>query len=262
MAMSEVKSMIGSKSEKSKAIVTSDLLGGSSSNIKTHELDLDLHVPFGWEKCLDLKSGKMYIQRNDSLSSPSVVEHKFQTSKQDEKLEDLNFSPSSSKVSFNPFNQTSMVSSSLPSSNYRSVCTLDKVNLALRREEKETIRKIELPLKSSPVSYSFSLPSSNYQSMCTLDKVSLALERADKEVVRKKELPLKSLSVSYSSSIRDSTKEEENEEKFSSPIAAGCSSCLSYVVVMKHNPKCPKCKSDVSFPLAKKHKNIDLNMSI
>ncbi|KAK7405382.1 hypothetical protein VNO78_06639 [Psophocarpus tetragonolobus] len=199
-------------------MVTCNLFGGSSSNNETMELDLDLQVPSGWEKCLDLKSGKLYIQRNNSLGSPSVMDHKFQMNREDEKLEDLNFSPFPSRVSLNSFNEINMVSSSLPSSNYQSVCTLDKVRLAL--------------------------------------------ERAEKDPVRKRELSLKSSSVSYSSSIRGSTKEEENEEKNSSPIVAGCSNCLSYVVVMKHNPKCPKCNHGVSVPLAKKPKNIDLNISI
>jgi len=40
--------------EKSTALITRDLLGGSSS-IESQELDLDLQVPSGWEKRLDLQ---------------------------------------------------------------------------------------------------------------------------------------------------------------------------------------------------------------
>jgi hypothetical protein len=49
-----------SSSEKSTALITRDLLGGSSSSsskllVESQELDLDLQVPNGWEKRLDLK---------------------------------------------------------------------------------------------------------------------------------------------------------------------------------------------------------------
>ena len=42
------------------ALITKDLLGGGGSalimkNDQSKELDLDLQVPNGWEKCLDLK---------------------------------------------------------------------------------------------------------------------------------------------------------------------------------------------------------------
>lgn len=52
---------VGSESsaEKSTALITRDLLGGSTSKLvnETQELDLDLQVPSGWEKRLDLKVG-------------------------------------------------------------------------------------------------------------------------------------------------------------------------------------------------------------
>ena len=44
-------------------------------------------------------------------------------------------------------------------------------------------------------------------------------------------------------------------------MAAGCPGCLSYVLVMKNNPKCPRCSSVVPLPLMKKPR-IDLNISI
>lgn len=40
--------------EKSSALITRDLLGGGSS-VESQELDLDLQVPTGWEKRLDLQ---------------------------------------------------------------------------------------------------------------------------------------------------------------------------------------------------------------
>ncbi|XP_061341620.1 protein CURLY FLAG LEAF 1-like isoform X2 [Gastrolobium bilobum] len=191
-----------SNGEKSTALITRDLLGGSS--VESQELDLDLQVPSGWEKRLDLQSGKVYIQRcNNTLGSPTMSENKVHVKPVGPKLQDLNF-PSESNVSLNLF---------------------DEANL-------------DLKLVSS------SLPSSNYQSVCTLDKVKFALERAEKEPIRKRE-----------------TQEEETEDKFSSPMATGCPGCLSYVLIMKNNPKCPRCNSVVPLPSMKKPR-IDLNISI
>lgn len=47
----------GHDSDKSTALITRDLLGGSPSKFVSdaQELDLDLQVPCGWEKRLDLK---------------------------------------------------------------------------------------------------------------------------------------------------------------------------------------------------------------
>lgn len=42
------------KSEAKSGLITRDFLGGCSG-IDSKELDLDLHVPIGWEKRLDLK---------------------------------------------------------------------------------------------------------------------------------------------------------------------------------------------------------------
>ncbi|KAE9620819.1 hypothetical protein Lal_00019471 [Lupinus albus] len=221
-----------SKSEKSMAPITRDFLGGSSS-IETQELDLDLQVPIGWEKCLDLKSGKVSIQKcNSSGSSPFVSENKLNMNQSGPKLDNLNFLQSSSKLPLNLFDETSL----------------------------------DLKLFSS------SLQSSNYQSVCTLDKVKSALERAEKEPKKKKRphwlnsSSFSSQSASYSSSpslIREIQDEESGEKNvLSSPMAAGCPGCLSYVLIMKNNPKCPKCNSTVSLPMMMKKPRIDLNISI
>ncbi|KAE9617080.1 hypothetical protein Lalb_Chr03g0031631 [Lupinus albus] len=218
--------MVGneSNSDKSMALITRDLLGGSNS-IETQELDLDMQVPIGWEKRLDLKSGKVSIQRCNS--SPSVSENKLNMNQTCPKLDDLNFPPS--KVPLNLFDETSLdlklFSSSLPSINYQSVCTLDKVKSALERAEKVPIRKRTTSLFKS----SFSSPSASYSSSC--------------------------------SSIREIQEEESDEKLLSSPMAAGCPCCLSYVLIMKSNPKCPRCNSLVPLPVMKKPR-IDLNISI
>ncbi|XVE63198.1 hypothetical protein DITRI_Ditri07aG0000500 [Diplodiscus trichospermus] len=116
---------------------------------------------------------------------------------------------------------------------------------------------------------SASSSSSNYQSVCTLDKVKFALERAEKEPIKKRSSLWKSfLSPSYftsSSSIKDTQEGEgegEGEDKLLSlPVAAGCPGCLSYVLVIKHNHKCPRCNTVVPMPAAKRPR-IDLNISI
>lgn len=175
------------------------------------------------------QSGKVYIQRCNSLGSPPVAEQKLHVKPTGPKLQDLNFPSSTpSKVPLNLFDDTSLdlklVSSTLPSSNYQSVCTLDKVKSALERAEKEPIRKrasfLKSPLSASSPSYS-----------------------------------------SSSSSIREAQEEESEEKMSSSPMAAGCPGCLSYVLIMKNNPKCPRCNSVVPIPSLKKPR-IDLNISI
>ncbi|XWS27534.1 hypothetical protein CRYUN_Cryun26dG0123800 [Craigia yunnanensis] len=219
---------------KSTALITRDLLGGdegggdgSALNMKndqSQELDLDLQVPNGWEKRLDLKSGRVYLQRcNSSTSSSSSDGIKHQTNQTVPKLQDLNFPPSPSKPLLNLFDESSL----------------------------------ELKLVSSSPT--------NYQSVCTLDKVKFALERAEKEPIKlRSSLWKSSLSPSYSSSsssIKDSQEGEGEEKFFASPVAAGCPGCLSYVLIMKNNPKCPRCNTLVPMPTAKKPR-IDLNISI
>ncbi|KAJ4890066.1 Uncharacterized protein Rs2_29814 [Raphanus sativus] len=109
-----------------------------------------------------------------------------------------------------------------------------------------------VPSSSSPFSSSLSLPSSSssFQSVWTLDKVKSALERAGKDstgVIKKRKLP--------EDGVCDLT------AAVSCPVAVGCPGCLSYVLVMKNNPKCPRCHSFVPLPAMKKPK-IDLNISI
>ncbi|KAG6768255.1 hypothetical protein NC652_019138 [Populus alba x Populus x berolinensis] len=213
---------------KSTALITRDLLGGATLETESLELDLDLQVPSGWEKRLDLKSGKVYLQRCNPSNSPSPSsDYRHQTNQTVAKLQDLNFPPSPSKATFNLF---------------------DEGNL-------------ELKLVASP-------PSSSYRSVCTLDSVKSALERAERELGRKRSASLwkSSMSPPYSSSSSSCIREIQeggNDEKpgAPSPVAAGCPGCLSYVLIMKNNPKCPRCNSAVPMPMVKKPR-IDLNISI
>ncbi|KAG6416366.1 hypothetical protein SASPL_123794 [Salvia splendens] len=207
-------------SPKSTAPITRDLLEGCTT-LDSKELDLDLQVPCGWEKRLDLKSGKVYLQIcNPSNSSSSTTAE----NKSSKAFQDLNFPPSSKKKTLNLFDDEGLdlklVSLSSSSSTYQSVCTLDKVKSALERAERETTRKrsISMSKSSSP-------------------------------------LPLNS-----SSSIKDI--DLDQEERSSSSFAAGCPTCLLYVLISSNNLKCPRCNSNVPLPLAFKKPRIDLNISI
>lgn len=212
------------ESRKTTAPITRDLLGGGCRVVDSQELDLDLQVPCGWEKRLDLKSGRVYIQRCNSLTNSAA------------KFQDLNFPPTTAaKPSPSPSPPTLTLFD-------------DGVSLDL---------KLLSPAASS------SPPSCiNYQSVCTLDKVKSALDRAEKEtttaVMKRPCSPPRS--TSSSSTCHD--------EKFLPPcyggaFAAGCPSCLLYVLIAKDDPRCPKCNRRVPLmgPAAKKPR-IDLNISI
>lgn len=116
-----------------------------------------------------------------------------------------------------------------------------------------------LDLKLLPSSSS-SPSSSSYHSVCTLEKVKSALERAEKETSRKRSMSMSSSPRSNSSSsIKDT---EINQENTSSSFAAGCPSCLLYVLISKNDPKCPRCHTNVPLPVPMKKPRIDLNISI
>ncbi|KAK6154537.1 hypothetical protein DH2020_008785 [Rehmannia glutinosa] len=140
-------------------------------------------------------------------------------------------------------------------------CTLDSKELDLDLQvpcgwEKRLDLKLVSPLSASP-------SSSNYQSVCTLDKVKSALERAEKESVRKRSISMSKSSSprsTSSSSVKDGDLDED--EGSTASIAAGCPSCLLYVLISRGNPKCPRCNSNVPLPVAAKKPRIDLNISI
>ncbi|KAL4554232.1 hypothetical protein LXL04_039324 [Taraxacum kok-saghyz] len=239
---------------KSTALITRDLLGGGGGGggggcdlDSSKELDLDLHVPSGYEKRLDLKSGKVYLQRCKSPTNTSSSSSDQNTQQQQQhhsdqissKLQDLNFPPSKkplnlfddSSLDLNLVNLSSSSSSSTPG--YRSVCTLDKVKFALERAERETIKK-------RSVSFSFSNSNSNSKSCSSPTSNS-------------------SSSMKETMIIDD---DEDNDERSSQAYAAGCPSCLLYVLISRSNPRCPRCNMTVPSPTAMKKPRIDLNISI
>ncbi|VVA95830.1 unnamed protein product [Arabis nemorensis] len=204
-------------------LTTRDLLG--SGGDRSLELDLDLQVPTGFEKRLDLKSGKVYLQRCNSTSSSSITNPE-QSNQTVPTFPDLNFPPNSqstTKPLLNLFDDTSP-------------------ELKL------------LPPSSRPRLLSSISPNPNFQSVCTLDKVKSALERAERDpsaMFKKRQSPEDTVSDHYSTAT------------VASPVAAGCPGCLSYVLVMKNNPKCPRCDTIVPLPAnSMKKPKIDLNISI
>ncbi|CAM8882518.1 unnamed protein product [Rhodiola kirilowii] len=221
---------LGNKNDET-ALMTRDLLGesftSSCSKIDdSQELDLDLKVPIGWEKRLDLKSGKVYLQKCSSQPSRSAT-----------KPLQENKSPKI-KRSLNTMEETNLdlklVSSPKSLNNnssvYQSVCTIDKVKSALDRAKNEQIRKMFFPRSSKS-------PSTNSSSST---KVTFEIEN---------EVDEKSV-----------TSMSQQQGLLS---AAGCPNCLMYVMISKVNPKCPKCNSTVSLPVMKKPRiDLDLNLSI
>ncbi|KAK1283216.1 hypothetical protein QJS10_CPB21g01110 [Acorus calamus] len=107
-------------------LVTRDLLGECAR--RPHkELDLDIRVPIGWEKRLDLQSGKVYIQKSSAPSIPDLTRPS---------LHDLNFPPKPT-AQILPSTSLDLRLSPSASSDYQSVHTLEKVKSALERAHKK-----------------------------------------------------------------------------------------------------------------------------
>ncbi|KAG6517935.1 uncharacterized protein LOC121968160 [Zingiber officinale] len=128
------------------------------------------------------------------------------------------------------------------------------------------------------------------QSVCTIEKVKWALERvAERETLGGREEERRrdggggggdgggSPSPSSSSSITTASikrRREGGEEEWAdggdsagaggSLVATGCPSCLSYVLISKGDPRCPRCHSLVAPPHPPQHKKprITLNFSL
>ncbi|WOL19592.1 hypothetical protein Cni_G28394 [Canna indica] len=135
-------------------------------------------------------------------------------------------------------------------------------------------------------------PTAGAQSVCTIEQVKRALERAERESRGRDHTAQRrrrregaeyssgagspSPSSSSSSSITTASNKrsaegsqeggwEEGSESGGggSLVAAGCPSCLSYVLIPKNNPRCPRCESQVPAPVAQqKRPRIDLNFTL
>ncbi|XP_010941601.1 uncharacterized protein [Elaeis guineensis] len=202
-------------------LVTRDLLGGGAVLRSPAEVDLDLQVPAGWERRLDLLSGKTYLQKRESNPSPH-------------NLQDLNLPPppSSATAGVLPENSTALdlkLVAPVPSAAaYQSVCTLEKVKSALERESRIRIPHHRPRSDASP-SPSSSTTSSSIKRRAAADQ--------DEEGVT------------------------DGSDSSGGMIAAACPGCLLYVLIAKVDPRCPRCDSHVPIPTLKKKLRIDLNSS-
>ena len=184
-------------------------------------IGLNLYVDI-WNCLFDyLQSGKVCVQSGKSPSPKSRGVEKGR--EREPALRDLNVPP------LNLLEESCLELKLLPSSQYQSVCTLDKVKSALERAEKETSKKRSR--SSTPISLSSNLTA-----------------REEEGVEEEK----RSLSLSPSSTSPAAS---------SGMFAAGCPVCLLYVMTHRKNPKCPRCDSIVPSPFAFKKPRIDLNAS-
>ncbi|KAJ8556049.1 hypothetical protein K7X08_022807 [Anisodus acutangulus] len=220
-------------SSKSTALITRDLLGGCCT-IDSKELDLDLKVPSGWKKRLDLKSGKVYLQRSNSSNNQTVGKFQDFNSPPASKLP-LSLFHEDTKLELKPITSSSTSSPSSSSVNYHSVCTLEKVKSALERAEKQSTRK------RSTYHHSMSMASSSVMSMQSSSSS-----------------PKSNSSISSIKNIIDIDQDNSSDNAF----AAGCPSCLLCVLISRTNPRCPRCNTIVSSPVGMKKPRIDLNISM
>ncbi|KAG1331977.1 hypothetical protein COCNU_02G019450 [Cocos nucifera] len=212
-------------------LVTRDLLGGGAVLGSAGEVDLERQVPAGWERRLDLLSGKAYLPKRESNPSSRPVQ-------------DLNLPPPpASAVAATgvglPEDSTALdlklaavpppSTAASSSFDYLSVCTLEKVKFALERAERES--RSRLPRRG----------------------------RFDGS-------PSPSSSSTTSSSIKRRAAADQDEDGATDVsnssgglIAAGCPGCLLYVLIAKVDPRCPRCDSHVPLPALKKKPKIDLN---
>ena len=139
----------------------------------------------------------------------------------------------------------------------QTVPTFQDLNIPPRRSNSQAKPLLNLfddttpSFSDRPLSLS---PNLSFQSVCTLDKVKSALERAKRDAVttfKKRQSP-------------DDDHHHSMMLEVASPVAAGCPGCLSYVLVMKNNPTCPRCDTIVPLPSNSsiKKPKIDLNISI
>ncbi|KQJ84622.1 trinucleotide repeat-containing gene 18 protein [Brachypodium distachyon] len=172
-------------------MVTMDLLGGCGGDAVSsgddEVVDLDVKVPAGWERRLDLTSGKTFLTpRNQAVQGGGGGGRK-----------DLSLPPPPAAA----------VTTSA------AVCTLDMVRSALER--------------ATAARSAASQPTSSSSSAST--------------------------SSSSSSSVGKRLRSPPATTTASPPSmrAAACASCLTYVLIVEADPKCPRCHAMVP-PLAAK----------
>lgn len=132
----------------------------------------------------------------------------------------------------------------------QSVCTLDKVKMALKRAEKEggnknkgvtsSERSIEIAhiipsISSSGNSRKRSRSTDRSPSSSSSSSLCLSIHNQPPPQPQSQPNPLPSINLHCNGS------EKENKAASSSLQAAGCPRCLLYVLMSKTNPRCPRC---------------------
>ncbi|KAJ6793534.1 Uncharacterized protein M6B38_236620 [Iris pallida] len=125
------------------------------------------------------------------------------------------------------------------------------------------VHDLNLPPPPPVLDQNLLLPPRSDHHQCTLEKVRSALERAGRRKTSRSRRstpvdgsPSTSSSTSASSSSSKRRAEEEAatrdgpDPSAGSLAAAGCSKCLTYVMVSSSNPRCPRCDSHVPVPPA------------
>jgi len=317
-----------------------DLLGGGggaavvggSWRVKEIDLDVQMPLPCGWEKRLDMKSGEVYFHNcnapakdgknsreyvhdlnfppplslpyaalNDKkragpeaeankATSPEVSESQWLTKIMADRsaeaeaeaeaktavrgLEEHNFmggSPNSEKKDEEKMKSrdidegkckldlklSDVLRNQAEGSDWewqwqsQSVCTLDKVKMALKRAEKESGNKLKGVTTSSERSIEMAhiIPSNSSsgdsrkrsrsvdRSPSSSSGSSLCLSMHNQPQLPPPPPPRPSLNLQCNGS------ERENKAASSSLQAAGCPRCLLYILMPKTNPKCPRCGS-------------------
>ncbi|KAI5069228.1 hypothetical protein GOP47_0015529 [Adiantum capillus-veneris] len=185
-------------------------------------LDSDLPpLPRGWERCLDLQSGVMYLKqmnpqpgesKSGGIGQSRATTHKRQRvllgnddGEGDPTLQLSLSLPSSTNTQSHPSNPSSL-------SDANSIVNNELKYLSCQREDATTANS---PPQNASSSSSSSSPPSKLGSKSNVGLRSNQL----------------------------------NEEK-SLIRAAGCPHCFMYVLPSKSNPKCPRCKSSILVDLS------------
>ncbi|XP_064966640.1 protein CURLY FLAG LEAF 1-like [Musa acuminata AAA Group] len=130
--------------DRRRELVTRDLLGGNGAVLGSTVVDLELKVPAGWERRLDLSSGRTYLLKRNPDPAPRRY-HEL----------NLKLPPPSSAAHF-----LEMEAAAPPSRN-QSVCTLEQVKYALERAGCEERSPAARRPRGSPAPHSSSITTSS-----------------------------------------------------------------------------------------------------
>lgn len=252
---------------------TLDLLGSAASPSSREfdqpseflELDPDQPLPPNWEKCLDLKTGEIYFVNKSTEARTSedprkVAPHEFLASKRSETLrEEMSLRASTSSASSGESPATQQLSFSTGKQLWSLQLDEPRSTVSLNKTAPNSDLELDLNLSAGGAS------PSRHQSVCTMEMVEQALKRTEKAMGKRPKLSGSSSfssltsarsepswshsspSTSSSSSSVDISRvsEAESQKDEDALVMGACTRCLTYVMLHKSNPKCPRCESEV-----------------